>query len=183
MTVSVKMLNDSIKKISNTNSLLDMLLEFEKVLDTSDLYAYKNWIQGELLDGPKLSRHWVTVRLIYKAEQMPDPDGAKRILMRGGVVNFKKGTLLSPRKVRSFDDVTLTMKADGRQRYKTKTDNHPIWIVEIKLPRKFVDEFVTDNIEVDEDSYVDMEAMNPESTAEAPPPSDDGGVGTPGEIF
>jgi len=30
MTISVKMLNDSIKKISDTNSLLDMLLEFEK---------------------------------------------------------------------------------------------------------------------------------------------------------
>ena len=30
MTISVKLLNDHIKKISETNSLLDMLLEFEK---------------------------------------------------------------------------------------------------------------------------------------------------------
>ena len=62
MTIAVKMLNDHIKKISETNTLLDMLLEFEKVLDTADIYAYKNWIKGEVLEGPKLNRHWVTVK-------------------------------------------------------------------------------------------------------------------------
>ena len=30
MTIAVKLLNDQIKKISETNTLLDMLLEFEK---------------------------------------------------------------------------------------------------------------------------------------------------------
>lgn len=177
MTVSVKMLNDSIRKISDTNSLLDMLLEFEKVLDTSDLYAYENWIEGELLDGPKLSRHWVTIRLIYPQDKMPDPDGAGRLMLRGGQVRFKKGTLIVPRKVKSFDDVTLSITHDGRQRYKTKTDSNPIWIVEIKLPRKYVDEFVTDNIEVDEDSYIDMEAMNAEGASQDQPPPDDGMAG------
>jgi hypothetical protein len=38
MTISTKMLNDSIKKISDTNSLLDMLCEFEKVIDDADVY-------------------------------------------------------------------------------------------------------------------------------------------------
>lgn len=178
MTVSVKMLNDSIKKISETNSLLDMLLEFEKVLDTSDVYAYKNWINGEVLDGPKLTRHWVTVRFIYPYNDMPDPDGAKRIMLRGGQVSFKKGTLLVPRKVKTLDDVTLEMGMNGEQRYKTKTERKQIWIVEIKLPRKYVDEFVTDNIEVDEDSYVDMESMNVESEIQAEAPAQgDGGLG------
>ena len=44
-----KMLNDSIKKISETNSPLDMLCEFEKVIDDADVYAYKNWDKGEIL--------------------------------------------------------------------------------------------------------------------------------------
>ena len=43
MTISVQLLNDQIKKVSDTNTLLDMLLEFEKVLEDVDLYAYKNW--------------------------------------------------------------------------------------------------------------------------------------------
>ena len=36
MTIALKVLNDQIKKISDTNTLLDMLLEFEKVLDSVD---------------------------------------------------------------------------------------------------------------------------------------------------
>ena len=59
MTISTQMLNDSIKKISETNSLLDMLCEFEKVIDDADIYAYKNWDKGEILEGPDLKRHFV----------------------------------------------------------------------------------------------------------------------------
>ena len=46
MTIAVKILNDQIKKISETNTLLDMLLELEKTLDGMDLDAFKNWDKG-----------------------------------------------------------------------------------------------------------------------------------------
>ena len=62
MTIQVKVLNDVIKEISDTNTALDMLLEFEKTLDDMDLYAYKNWQSGEVLAGPDIGRHWVTVK-------------------------------------------------------------------------------------------------------------------------
>ena len=42
MTISTKILNDKIVEISETNTLLDMLLEFEGVLDSLDLYEFKN---------------------------------------------------------------------------------------------------------------------------------------------
>jgi hypothetical protein len=167
MTISVKMLNDSIKKMSETNTLLDMLLEFEHVLDNLELYAYKNWIKGEILEGPTLDRHWVGVKLMYRGKDMPDPDGAKRILGRGGLVKYVKETLLTPRKVRTFDDITVEVTPDGRNRYKARTDSHPIWIVEIKLPRKYVDEFSTDAVQADEDAYVDLELINTESEIQA----------------
>ena len=73
MTISVQLLNDQIKKVSATNTLLDMLLEFEKVLEDVDLYAYKNWELGEVLEGPHLDRHFATVKLMYKENEMPDP--------------------------------------------------------------------------------------------------------------
>ena len=163
MTIAVKMLNDSIKKISETNTLLDMLLEFEKVLDDIDIYAYKNWIKGEVLEGPYLDRHWVGVKLMYPYKEMPDPDGARRLIARGGLVKYVKETLLTPRKVINFDDVTVHVTPDGRQRYKAKTISSPVWVVEIKLPRKYVDEFATEVVEADEDDYVDMESLNSES--------------------
>jgi hypothetical protein len=156
------MVNDQIRKISETNTLLDMLLEFEKVLDDCNLYAYKNWISGELVEGPKLGRHWISAKFMYPYQDMPDPAGAKRLLARQCLVKFAKDTLITPVKVKSFDDVTLEMRPDGTQRYKTKTKSEPVWVVEIKMPRKFVDEFATEVVEADEDSYVDTENMNAE---------------------
>lgn len=163
MTIAVKMLNDHIKKISETNTLLDMLLEFEKVLDTADIYAYKNWVKGEVLEGPMLNRHWVTVKLIYPYESMPDPDGAKRLIARDCLVKYHKDTLITPVKVKSFDDVTLENRPDGSARYKAKTKTEPVWVIEVKMPRRYVDEFASEVVEADEDSYVDTESLNAEN--------------------
>jgi len=167
MTISVKMVNDQIKKISETNTLLDMLLEVEKVLDSCDLYAYANWKKGEVLEGPTLERHWVNVKLLYPYNEMPDPEGAKRLLARQCLVDYKKETLLTPVKVRNFDDVEVTVRPDGSTRYKTRTESQPVWVVELKIPRKYVDEFSTAVIEADEDSYVDTEDTNTETDLEA----------------
>ena len=36
MTISVKILNDKIEEVSKSNTLLDMLMEFEKTLDEGE---------------------------------------------------------------------------------------------------------------------------------------------------
>lgn len=169
MTISVKLLNDHIKKISETNSLLDMLLEFEKFLEDVDLYAYKNWMKGELLEGPKLSRHYISAKFLYPRKDMPDPYGAKRLHARECMVKFTEDTLIRPVRIKSYDDVTTEIKADGRVKTKAKTKSEPVWVVEIKIPRKYVDEFETDVIEADEDAFVDLEAMNKEQQEQAQP--------------
>ena len=157
MTIAVKMLNDQIKKISETNTLLDMLLEWERTLDSMDLYAFANWNEGEVLEGPKLGRHYLTVKLLYPQNKMPDPAGAKRLLNRDCLVKYTKDTLLKPRKVRNFDDLVAETSPNGEARFRTKTDAEPVWVVEIKMPRRYVDEFNADIVEMDEDSYVDLE--------------------------
>lgn len=157
MTIAVKLLNDQIKRISETNTLLDMLLEFEKALDSMDMYAFANWDQGEILTGPDLDRHFVTVQLMYPGKQMPDPEGAKRLLARECLVKYRKDTLLSPRKVRNFDDLMVDIRSDGSTRYKAKTDAKPIWVLEIRMPRRYVDEFDTDRVALDVGAYVDLE--------------------------
>ena len=156
MTISAKLLNDNIKQISSSNTLLDMLLEFEKTLDGLDLYAFKNWMKGEILEGPTLGRHFVNVKLMYPYKEMPDPDGAKRLIARDCLVKYNKDTLIRPKKVQSFDDVTLEKRNDGSTRYKPKTISEPIWVVSIDMPRRYVDEFTPDVVEVDSE-FVDME--------------------------
>ena len=167
MTVSVKMLNDSIKKISETNTLLDMLLEFERTLDSMDLYAFANWNEGEVLTGPDLGRHYMTVSLIYPKDKMPDPEGAKRLLAKECLVKFRKDKLLSPRKVKNFDDLVVEQRPDGSIKYKAKADSQPVWVVEIKMPRRYVDEFDTDVVEIDKDNFVDMEDAGTDAQLDA----------------
>lgn len=161
MTISTKMLNDKIVEISETNTLLDMLLEFEGVLDDLDLYAFKNWDKGEILEGPTVERHFVGVKLLYPYKDMPDPEGAKRLLARDCLVDFKRDTLISPRRIKTFDDVEVDIRPDGSQRYKAKTKSEPVWVVNIQMPRRFVDEFASEKIQTaDSDEMIDQESVD-----------------------
>jgi hypothetical protein len=162
MTIALKILNDQIKRISETNTLLDMLLEFEKVLDDVDLYAYKNWGQGEILEGPIVDRHFITVKLMYLNEDMPDPYGAKRLFAKDCLVKFSKDTLIRPIKVKSWDDVTTEARPDGSIKKKARSKSEPVWVVEIKMPRRFVDEFSSERIEIDNDNFVDLDSLDAE---------------------
>ena len=47
---TLKIINDNVKKISETNTS-DMLLEFQGAPDSFDNHAYKNWNKGEVIGG------------------------------------------------------------------------------------------------------------------------------------
>ena len=163
MTISLKVLNDQIKVVSETNTLLDMLLEFEKTLDSLNLYAFKNWSKGEVLEGPTLSRHYINVKLLYVHDDMPDPAGAERLMARECLVKYTKDTLISPKRGMTADDVTVDVAPDGRQRYKAKTNSTPCWVVSIDMPRKYVDEFADENVQVDDENYLNQDDMGNEN--------------------
>ena len=155
MTIAVKILNDQIKKISETNTLLDMLLEFEKTLDSIDLYAFANWDEGEVLEGPTLGRHHLTVKLMYPHAKMPDPDGAKRLMARDCLVEYSKDTLIKPKRVRNFDDLIIEVKPDGVPSYKAKTTEEKVWVVEIKMPKELIGNFKHGKDEIEKEEPTD----------------------------
>ena len=70
-------INDNLSGIFANQTVLEILTEFEGVLDSMDMYAYENWIKGEVVDGPILDRYWVTVTLMYPEKSMPNPEAAK----------------------------------------------------------------------------------------------------------
>lgn len=121
----------NVDTIYNNNSSLAVLKDFERVLDEMDIYVYKNWLDGELLSGPKISRHWVYAEFMWPKEKMPDPDGAKRLKEIGCRVKFSKDEIVEPRKIRTPDDFRPGTK-------KGKLDARPIWIVQILMPKKLV---------------------------------------------
>ena len=155
---TAKIINDNIKKISDTNTLLDMLLEFEGVLDNIELYAYKNWNKGEVVAGPKLGRYFIEVALMYQEKDMPDPDALLRLRKNDCEVKMYKDNLEMPRKIKSVDDTEVRVRGDNARRVAKKQSN-VVWVVEISMPRRFVDEFNKDQIDAAEDGYVDMEQV------------------------
>jgi len=121
----------NVDTIYNNNSSLAVLKDFERVLDEMDIYVYKNWLDGELLSGPKIDRHWVGAEFMWPKERMPDPDGAKRLMEIGCRVKFMRDEIIEPRKIRTPDDFRPGTK-------KGKLDSRPVWVVKILMPKKLV---------------------------------------------
>ena len=173
MSITAQDLNDHLRKVSEGESLLDMLLEFEGILDEVDLYAYKNWIKGEILEGPDVGRHWVTAKFMYMSEDMPDPSGAERLLSRGIKVKFCREELKYPKKIKNWDDVDQARSFNARGGgygglgglggvgyVKPKVMTDKVWVVEIKMPRKYVDNTIQDYVDVGDDEFIDTDALN-----------------------
>lgn len=122
---------NNINDIYNSNSSFAVLKDFERVLDELDIYVYDNWKDGELADGPRISRHWVTCSFMWPLKDMPDPMGGKRLLDYDCKVSYKKTYVLKPRKIIDPDDVRPGTK-------KGKLDRSPVWVVEIQMPKKLI---------------------------------------------
>ena len=58
----------NIENIYGSNNSLNLLKDFERVIDDLDLYVYKNWEDGELVAGPEIHRHTVTCKFMWKKE-------------------------------------------------------------------------------------------------------------------
>jgi len=136
--------SDSIINLQKSNSLLDIMIKAEDWIDGLDLYAFKNWINGELVKGPSVSKYWVQFTLMYPYKDMPDPQGAKRILSYGAKVAFRKGYLKKGKKVENPSDYRAGTKKPTMQK-------KPIWLVDLKIPKKHLKQFNYNNYDYDED--------------------------------
>lgn len=123
----------NVESIYSENSSLSTLKDMERVLDEMNMYVFKNWQDGELVEGPKVERHWITASFMWPREKMPDPMAAKRLLDSGCKIRFEKTHLLEPRKITSPDDFRPGTR-------KGKLDRKPVWVVEITMPKKLVEE-------------------------------------------
>jgi len=150
-------MHDVLDIIKNTQSLyavgptLGILKDFERVVDSLDVYVFENWDEGELLSGPNDSRHFVTCSFMWPADKMPDPSGGKRLLDRGCKVTYRKDELLKPRVIKGPEDYRPGTT-------KGKIDAHDIWVVEIKMPKVLIGNMKhgKDEIETQEESSADL---------------------------
>lgn len=132
----------NIKTIHMTDSLLSTLINFERVLNNIDLYAFKNWKKGELVQGPDVKKHWVSCTFMWPYKDMPDPDGGKRLLGYNAIVTYQKDTLKTPVKITSNDDFEPGTR-------KAKLQEDPVWLVTIRLPKELIDDTAKGSIELE----------------------------------
>ena len=73
----------NIEQVYGSNNSLNLLKDFERVIDELDVYVYDNWLDGELVSGPKESRYFVECTFMWPEKDMPEPAGGQRLLEYG----------------------------------------------------------------------------------------------------
>lgn len=139
---------DFLRKLEGSQTLLRVLMAFEDFLDSMDLYAFKNWFKGEIIQGPLIERYWVTVALKYEYKEMPDPQGGARILKSGGKIKFVKAKQEIFVEPESESEISaLSSKTSSDQHKDVKPKHKDIWVVIVRLPRRFVEDVIDADLE------------------------------------
>jgi hypothetical protein len=132
---------DTIKNVYMSDGSMSTLLDYERVLDEADLYAFKNWKNGELVQGPDLGRYSAKCIFMWPYKLMPDPRGALRLVKIGCKVTFGKGEIEVPVEVKDYDDF------QPGTRY-PKMHKRKVWFVEITIPFELMNDIKEGSIDL-----------------------------------
>ena len=149
----VKDIINNIEQIYGSNTSLSLLKDFERVIDELDTYVYDNWIDGELVEGPKESRYFVECTFMWPKDKMPEPVGGQRLLEYGCKVQFAESTISQVRKIRKPDDIRPGTK-------KGKIDHKDVWMVKITMSKKLMNDITRGYTELDKNKIEDIVSMN-----------------------
>ena len=142
MTTNIRDLLDNTKQIFMTDSAINSLLDFERVIDELDLYAFANWKNGELVQGPDYSKYFVTCTFMWPYKKMPDPRGGERLLQYGCEISYRKDYFEHSKKVESPNDFKPGTKVP-------KMIKSPVWLVEITMPKSLMQEIHQGAVEIE----------------------------------
>jgi len=147
-TINFVSIVDTIKGIYTSDGTMSALLDYERVMDDADIYAFKNWNNGELVQGPDVGRYTATCVFMWPYKMMPDPKGAVRLLKIGCKVEFAKSEIKVPVEVTSYDDLV-----PGGNYPKMK--ERKVWFVKIEIPLALMDSIKEGSIDL-ADSTIDL---------------------------
>jgi hypothetical protein len=143
---------DNIRDIYMSEGTITTLLDFERVLDEIDVYAFKNWEIGELVAGPEITKYRVACTFMWPEKLMPDPRGGRRLLPFDCEVSYRKVEMKIPIKITDPSDYREGTK-------KARIVEKPVWLVEIVMPKSLMSDIRTGSIEM-EDQDIDLEELD-----------------------
>lgn len=187
------MASNVINRLSDSDSLLSVMIKMEDFIDSLDIYVYKNWIDGEIVSGPHVTRYWTSFTLMYDYKNMPDPAGALRLMKHGALVKYKQAE--KEDSSMKLDLSTQTIDSLMANQYGTADQqgsvNQPpeyvrqplpkkkVWLVEVFIPRKFIDDAFDMDIGIMAadaevaNKYKNKQDDNPEADSSNPMPASD----------
>jgi hypothetical protein len=124
---------DNIKGIFTSDASISTLLDFERVLDEADMYAFKHWDLGELVSGPEIKKYTVTCVFMYPYKLMPDPRGGKRLISVGCNIKFKKTKIKVPVQIETPGDYMPGS-------HFPKAVEREVWLVRIEIPKQLMND-------------------------------------------
>ena len=143
---------DNIRDIYMSEGTITTLLDFERVLDEVDVYAFKNWEIGELVAGPEITKYRVACTFMWPEKLMPDPRGGRRLLPFDCEVSYMKKDIKIPVKITDPSDYRSGTK-------KAKLITRQVWLVEIVMPKALMNDIRTGSIEM-EDQDIDLDDLD-----------------------
>ena len=152
MANSLKDVIENTKEIYMTDSSLNTLLDFERIIDELDVYTFDHWKQGELVAGPEYEKYFVTCTFMWPYKRKPDTRGAKRLADYGCVVKYKKDVLEYPIKVKNPNDFKPGTKVP-------KLGKIPIWLVTVTVPKKLMQDINQGSLELESET-IDAEDLD-----------------------
>lgn len=136
---------DNIKGIYMSDGSMSTLLDFERVLDEADIYAFKNWIHGELVQGPTIGRYTCKCVFMWPYKLMPDPRAALRLINSGCKVTFGKGEIKVPVEIKNYDDFQPGTRFP-------KLKERKVWFVEVVVPVDLMNDIKEGTIDLADDT-------------------------------
>lgn len=141
-----------IKKLTSKDDLLSVMLDIESYLDNANLYTFDNWFGGELVDGPIVKKYWIEITLKYPYKKMPDPRGGLRLTPHGTKVDYRKAYELVPQPIENPGDYEPGTR-------KPKMKKEPIWLIHMRIPRRFVDALDQEMLDIYAEEVEDEEKV------------------------
>ena len=148
--------DEVIQKLTAKDDLLSVMLDIENYFDNANLYTFNNWFSGELVDGPIVKKYWIEITLKYPYKKMPDPRGGLRLTPHGTKIDYRKAYELVPQPINSPSDYEPGTK-------KPKMKHEPIWLIHMRIPRRFVDALEQEMLDIYADEVEGEEVEDTET--------------------
>lgn len=153
MPTDIKDIIQNIEQIYGSNNSLNLLKDFERVIDELDVYVYDNWIDGELVSGPHDSRYFVECTFMWPKKKMPEPQGGMVLVDYGCKVEFGESRISKVRKIKKPEDIRPGTR-------KGKIDHEDVWMVKITMPKKLMNDINRGYTELDKNKVEDILTVN-----------------------